>query len=248
VKTRLLAAPVMIACVGVLGSAATAHAAGGLSVTPAVVERTAKIGKVGSMRLSNSTNESLRVTVTVRPWGQELNGAVVPNLRTSLAHWVRPTTRAFTLRANRSRAITLKMFHRTRAGSLYAGVDIFGKPTHTRGRKGIIPQYRIISKLRLNPKHKRYGLRTGAAQIRGGTIILPIRNLGNTIDPIGGSYRISGPSGRSGTATAIAALPGKLIALNLGGTRGMRKGHYTISATVNQAGHRKAAHTGFTIR
>jgi len=248
VKTRRVAAPMMIAGVGMFGGAATAQAAGGLSVTPAVLEHSAKVGTVGSMALNNSTNENLRVTVTVRPWGQQLNGAVVPDLRTSLSHWVRPTSRSFTIRPGQRRPITLRMYHRTRSGSLYAGVDVFGKPTNTRGRKGIIPQYRIVSKLRLNALRKRYRLRTGAAQLRGGQIILPVRNLGNTIDPIGGTYRISGPSSRSGTAAAIAALPGKLIALNLGATRGLRKGRYTIAATVTQAGRRVNTRTGFTIR
>jgi hypothetical protein len=140
------------------------------------------------------------------------------------------------------------MVRHTSNGSLYAGVDIFGKPTNTKGRKGIIPQYRLISKLRLNAKHKILKWRTGAAQLRGGQVILPIRNLGNTIDPIGGTYRISGPSGRSGTMKAIAALPGKLIGLNLGATRGMKKGRYNVAATVTQAGRKVVARTSFTIR
>ena len=77
---------------------------------------------------------------------------------------------------------------------------------------------------------------------------MPIRNLGNSIDPIGASYTISGPSGRAGTAKAIAALPGKLIGLNLGYTKGMKKGTYTIAATVNQGGRKAVTHTSFTVR
>jgi hypothetical protein len=237
-----------VACAGVLGCTATAHAAGGLSVTPAVLEHTAKVGRVGSMTLSNSTHETLRVTVTVRPWRQQLNGTVLSDLRNTLSKYVRATTKTFTMRAGAKRPVTLKLYHRPGSGSLYGGVDIFGKPTNTKGRKGIIPQYRIISKLRLNANRKTYRWRTGAAQIRQGAVILPVRNLGNSIDPIGASYRITGPSGRAGTATAIAALPGKLIGLNLGYTRGMKKGHYSIAATVTQNGHRTVARTGFTIR
>ena len=68
----------LIACVGVLGSAATANAAGGgLSVTPASLETSAKVGTVGSLTLDNSTKETLRVTVTVRPWMQKLDGSVL---------------------------------------------------------------------------------------------------------------------------------------------------------------------------
>ncbi len=144
--------------------------------------------------------------------------------------------------------MTLKLYHVPHGGSLYGGVDIFGKPTSTKGRKGIIPQYRIISKLRLNAAHKTYNWRTGAAQIRQRAIILPVRNLGNSIDPIGGTYSITGPSGRSGSMQAIAAIPGKLIGLNLGSTNGMKKGTYTINATVNQGTRKAVTHTSFTIR
>ena len=248
VKTRRLAAPVVVACAGMLTSAATAHAAGGLSVTPAVLEHTAKRGTVGSMTLNNSTSETLRVTVTVRPWRQELNGTVIGDMRATLSRYVRATRQAFTIRPGQRRPITLKLYHRPSSGSLYGGVDIFGKPTNTRGRKGIIPQYRIISKLRLNPTRKTYRWRTGAAQIRGGQVILPVRNLGNSIDPLGGSYSISGPSGRSGKMAAIAAIPGKLVGLSLGSTRGMRKGRYTIAATVTQGNRRAVARTSFVIR
>jgi len=248
VKTRRLAVPVVVACAGVLGTATTAHAAGGLTITPAVLEKTVKVGTVGSMTLGNTTNESLRVTVTVRPWRQELAGNVIPDYRATLTRYVRATHRTFTLRAGQRRAIKLKMYHRPRGGSLYAGVDIFGKPTHTKGRKGIIPQYRIVPKIRLNPTRKTYRWRTGAVQLRGGQVILPIRNLGNSIDPFSGTYSISGPSGRSGRMNTIAAIPGKLIALNLGATRGMRKGRYTVAATVTEGNRRAVARSTFVIR
>jgi len=248
VKTRRLAAPVVVACAGLLGSAATAHAAGGLSVTPAVLEHTMKRGTVGSMTLNNSTNETLKVTVNVRPWRQELNGTVIGDMRSTLNRYVHATKRTFTIGAGQRHKITIKLYHRPKAGSLYGGVDVFGKPTNTKGRKGIIPQYRIISKLRLNPTRKSYKWRTGAVQLRGGQVILPIRNLGNSIDPFGGSYSISGPSGRSGQMNSIAAIPGRLIALNLGSTRGMRKGRYTVAATVTEGNRRAVARSSFVIR
>jgi len=248
VKTRRLAAPVVVACVGVLGSAATAHAAGGLSVTPAILEHQAKVGTVGSMTLNNTTSETLRVTVTVRPWRQELNGRVITDPRLTLSRYVRATSTSFMIGRGAKRPLTFRMLRRTSSGSLFGNVDVLGKPVNTKGRKGIIPQYRLISTLRLTPSHKRYKLRTGAAQVRGGRVILPVRNLGNTIDPIGGSFRISGPSSRTGTMAAIKALPGKLIGLDLGASRGMRKGRYSLSATVMQGGRNVRVSTGFTIR
>jgi len=248
VKTRRLAAPVVVACVGVMGFAATAHAAGGLSVTPASLENRAKVGTVGSLTLNNTTNETLRVTVTVRPWRQQLNGDVFADPRATLSRYVRSTSNRFTIAGGAKRSISFRMLRRTSNGSLYGSVDILGKPTNTKGRKGIIPNYRLISKIRLNAARKSFRLRTGAAQVRQGNVILPVRNLGNTIDPIGGNFTITGPSGRRGNMKAIAALPGKLIGLSLGSTRGMRKGRYTVNATVAQGSKRVNARTSFTIR
>jgi hypothetical protein len=247
VKTRRLAAGMVVASVGVLGSASAANAqSGGLSVTPASLESRAKLGSVGSLTLNNTTRETLRVTVTVRPWRQQLNGTVVADPRSNLTRYVRAATRSFTIGAGAKRPVSFRMVRRL--SSLYASVDILGKPTNTKGRKGIIPNYRLISKLRLNPSRKTYKWRTGAAQVRQGAVILPVRNLGNSIDPIGGSFRISGPSSKSGSMARIAALPGKLVGLSLGSTRGMRKGRYTVTATVTQGSKRTNVRTGFTIR
>jgi hypothetical protein len=251
VKTRRLAVPMVVACAGVFASAAPAHAqSGGLSVTPASLEHTAKRGVVGSLTLNNTTKETLKVTVVVRPWRQELFGKVVVDSRTTLTKYVRATVRSFTIGAGAKRPVTFSMLRGTGSGSLYGAVDVVGKPTNTKGRKGIIPNYRLISKIRLNaPKSKkRYRLRTGGAQVRSGVVVLPVRNLGNTIDPIAATYTLSGPSGRNGKAAAVAALPGKLVGLNLGAARGMRKGTYTVTAKVTQAGRTVNARSTFTIR
>ena len=247
-KSRRFAVPVIVACAGVFGGATTAHAQGGLSVTPAILENKAKRGTVGSLTLVNTTKESLRVTVRVRPWRQQLDGRVITDPRATFSRYVRPSRSGFTMPAGARRPILFRMLRGTRSGSLYGNVDILGKPTNTRGRKGIIPQYRLISTLRLHPSRKTYRLRTGAAQVRGGQVVLPVRNLGNTIDQIGGSFRISGPTSRDGSFRAIAALPGKLVALGAGSTRGMSKGRYTITGTLTQSGRRMNVRSSFTIR
>jgi hypothetical protein len=249
VKGRRLAAPLVIACAGVLGSAATAHAqTGGLSITPAILEHRAKVGSVGSLTLHNTTKETLRVTVRVRPWLQQLDGKVFTDPRATLSRYVRATRSSFRIGAGAKVPVRLQMRRRTRSGSLYGNLDILGKPVNTRGRKGIIPQYRLISSVRLHPSRKSLRLRAGAAQVRRGQILLPVRNLGNTIDPIGGNYRITGPSGRTGNFRAIATIPGKLVGLSLGATRGMKKGRYTVSASLTQAGRRFSTRTSFTVR
>src|SRR3954462_15682123 len=98
-RTRRFAVPV-VACLGVLGVCSSpAFADGGLSVTPAVLEHRAQLGGVGSYTLNNTTRETLRVTVTVRPWRQQLNGTVVADPRANLTRYVRSTKRTFTLGA-----------------------------------------------------------------------------------------------------------------------------------------------------
>ena len=163
VKTRRFAVPVVVACAGVLGSCATAHAAGGLSITPAVLEHSAK-----RRNRRHDVAQQLHQRVAAR----DGHGAPVApgaqrhrdrRLAQHLSKYVRATTRTFTIRAGAKRPLTLKLYHVPHGGSLYGGVDIFGKPTHTKGRKGIIPQYRIISKLRLNASTS-YNWRTGAAR------------------------------------------------------------------------------------
>ena len=246
--TRRLAVPVVFACVGVLGVAGSAHAAGGLSVTPAMLEQRAHLGKVGSLTLNNTTSETLRVTVRVRPWIQQLNGTVVTDPKATFTRYVRATRQSFTIRAHAKVPVNFRMVRRTSSGSLYGNVDILGKPTKTKGRKGIIPQYRLISSIRLNPAKRRLKLRTGAAQIRNRTFVLPVRNLGNTIDPITGTYSISGPGSKSGNITAMRVVPGKLVTLGLASTKGFKKGRYTITASLAQAGKRTNVRTSVTLR
>jgi hypothetical protein len=251
VKTRRFAVPMVLACAGVLGGSATAHAqSGGLSVTPAALEHTARRGTVGSLTLTNTTKERLKVRVTVRPWRQELFGKVVIDMRSTLSKYVRATSRSFTMGAGVKRPLTFRMLRGTGSGSLYGAVDITGKPTNTKNRKGIIPNYRLISKIRLNAasKKRKYRIKTGGAQVRSGVVVLPVRNLGNTIDPISATYTLSGPTRRNGTAKGVAALPGKLIGLNLGAAKGMKKGRYTVTAKVMQAGRTFNARSSFTIR
>ena len=159
---------------------------------------------------------------------------------------MRATRRSFTIRGGAKVPVTFRMVRRTGSGSLYGNVDILGKPTRTKGRKGIIPQYRLISSFRLHPRSKTIKLRTGAGQVRNRTFVLPVRNIGNTIDPVSGTYRLSGPGSRSGTIKSVSVVPGKLVALGLTSTSGFKKGRYTISASLSQGGKRFNVRTSVT--
>ena len=102
--SRRFAVPMVVACAGVFGAAEAAHAAGGLSVTPAILEHRAALGTVGSLTLNNTTNETLKVTVNVRPWRQELNGKVLTDPRATFNRYVRATRRSFTIARRRQGA------------------------------------------------------------------------------------------------------------------------------------------------
>ncbi|HWK29135.1 MAG TPA: hypothetical protein VNS09_21415 [Solirubrobacter sp.] len=210
-----------------------------------MLEHKANLGKVGSFTLQNTTKETLRVSVTVRPWRQQLNGDVVSDPKANLTRYVRATRRSFKIKAGQKVPVNFRMVRRTKAGSLFGSVDVFGKPIKTKGRKGIIPQYRLISSLRLHPRKAKVKLRTGAAQVRRGSLLLPVRNLGNTIEPVGGTYKVGS---RTGTFKAVRVVPGKLVGLNLGSARGLKKGRYTVTATLTQGNKRINARTSVTVR
>ena len=246
--SRRFAVPMVVACMGVLGAAEAAHAAGGLSVTPAILERGARLGNVGSLTVAPHLQSSLPVRINVRPWRQELNGKVITDPRATFNRYVRATRRSFTIRGGAKVPVNFRMVRRTKSGSLYGNVDILGKPTRTKGRKGIIPQYRLISSLRLHPRKKTMKLRTGVGQIRNRTFVLPVRNLVNTISPITGTYRLSGPGSRSGSFRSVSVVPGKLVTMGLTSTRGFKKGRYTLTASLSQGGKRFNVRTSVTLR
>ncbi len=101
VRSRLVAGALGLAVAGtatgsVIASAdeaapvAKAAQQGGVSITPASVERTAKRGAVGTITVKNTTKDTMRVTINVRPWIQNRNtGAVVLNTKASLSPYVR---------------------------------------------------------------------------------------------------------------------------------------------------------------
>jgi hypothetical protein len=67
--------------------------------------------------------------------------------------------------------------------------------------------------------------------------VLQVRNRGNTVDPVGGSVDVSGSGGgRSAGISSERILPGKTINVKLLGLRGMRRGSYSASVTLSQAG------------
>ena len=123
-------------------------AQGGLGVTPAILETTARRGASGSVTITNSTGRKLRMTVRARPWRQARNGDVAANRSRTLGNVSLSATR-FTLDSGAQRSVTVGLSRVPSRGSQYGALDIVGKPA--RRRKGINVAYNLVSSLRFNP-------------------------------------------------------------------------------------------------
>jgi hypothetical protein len=217
-----------------------AAAQGGLAVSPSIFETTARRGASGSVTITNSTGRRLRMTVRARPWRQARNGNVAANRSKSL-RGVSVSATQFTLASGAQRSVSVTLGRVPSRRSQYGALDVLGKPT--RRRKGINVTYNLISSLRFNPSSsaRRLRLRAGRAKVTGRgsrrALVLQVRNRGNTVDPVGGSFDVSGSGGgRSGGISSMRILPGKMINLKLTGLAGLRRGSYTASVTLSQSG------------
>jgi hypothetical protein len=228
-------------------------AQGGLAIDPARLVTTARRGASGSVTITNSTGRKLRMTVRARPWRQARNGDVAAN-RSKRLGGVSVNATRFTLEAGAARSIGVTLTRVPSRKSQYGALDVVGTPT--RRRKGINVNYNLISSLRFNPTAgaRRYRLRAGRAKVTGRgssrALVLQVRNRGNTVDEVGGSVDVSGSGGgKSGTISSKSILPGKRIDLRLMGLGGMRRGSYTASITLSQAGKNRISVTrSFRIR
>ena len=230
---------------------ARASQQGGVSISPAIVEKTAKRGTVGSITVKNTTKDTMRVTVNVRPWIQNrATGGVALNTRASLSPYVRASPATFNL-APGQRTVRLRMVRMTASGSLYAGFQVFAKQARAKARNGIIPQWDLRGKLRLNPARKRPNLKLGSTRVLGAgnnrSLILEVRNLGNTLDSVGGTVNITGPTPRNANVPGIPVVPGQVVQLKGGSLRGMKPGNYTASWSITQGGRRYTTRASFRL-
>lgn len=216
-------------------------AGGGLSVTPAVIERTAVRGDTASIAVVNGTSGPLRITVTPRPWTQSRSGAVAANRHKTLLSRVGVSARSFTLAAGGRRTVTMTVKSLPSSGSLYGSIETIGLPSGPAKKNGITAAYRLISTLRLNPPQarRRLAVRAAAPRVSGRAVVLPVKNTGNTVRPISGDVRIKGALGsRTATIRPTPILPGSTVNLGLGSAKGLPKGTYTVTVSLVQDGKR----------
>jgi len=224
------------------GGHAARQSTGMLSLSPGIVDIPAQTGALGSITVSNTTQRAMRITVRARPWTQSRTGAAIPNRRRTLSE-VRLETTQLTLPGGEDRQIPVSIERIPSGGSLYGAIEVIGEPTGTRPR-GIAADYRLISSLRLNPATPRLRVRAGSARVRGGNVVLSVRNTGNTIEPIRGSARVRGPGGtRNQRIPSTRIVPGATVDLRMGSAGRLPRGAYTATVRLSQDGRRVASAT-----
>lgn len=235
------------AAVAVAGSAATA--AGGLSISPAIIEHQATPGAVGQLRINNATSRSMAIRVRARPWIQARSGAVETNPRKTLSG-VRLGATSFTLAPGTARTVTATLLTRPAGGSLYGALEVVGTPKGG-AVNGVRARYRLLGSLRLNPAkaQRRFRVRVGAAAADGSGVAVAVRNAGNTVEAISGAARITSASGTLRSELAgTRILPGAVVDLRLHQGR-LRAGSYTAAVTLRQGGRTVAtAKRTFRVR
>ena len=262
----MLAAPCLCGVVlarGVIAVAddetsARAAAAGGLSLTPQRVERIARVGATGAVTVANSTSRTVRVSVRVRPWRQARGGAVTPDARRTLSRQVAVRPSAFRLAAGARRTVSLRLRRHPSGGSLYGGIDVVGVPVGAKPLNGIVPRFRLVGSLRLSPVKPVMRVRSGRLKVTGRSgrhaLVLPVRNRGNTIEPVVGAVTLTGPSGtRPNVLKPVRIVPRRTVNMTLGTYRGLLRGQqggrYAISVTLTQSGRTVLRTTRrFTLR
>jgi hypothetical protein len=253
VRVLPLAIPAALAAFGVAPAIAVGGGLG-LSITPPLIEHAAVPGNVGSVKVDNETGRQMKITVSAHPWIQSASGVSVPNQRATLGG-VRSNVAAFTLASGASRVVTVSLLHAPKAGSVYGNVDVTGVPVGAPAPNAVTVGYRLVSSLRLDPLHPARRAAAGRAAVTGnarhGTVVLAVRNTGNTIEPIGGSVRITGARGaETGSIAAFRILPGRTVdvpAFALDGS--LPAGSYTLSAWLSQGGHHiLSVERGFSLR
>jgi hypothetical protein len=102
--------------------------------------------------------------------------------------------------------------------------------------------YRLVGTIRILPSAPMLSLVPGAIKASKGTAVLPIKNAGNTLDPVTGRISVKDSRGtRNTTVQAVKILPGGKVNLPLGSK--LTKGSATAKVTLNQRGKKQLSLT-----
>ena len=81
------------------------------------------------------------------------------------------------------------------AGYLYGAMEVVGVPTDAATRKGVVLGYRLVGSLRVLPAAPKTPLTAGNAKAVRVDRGIPVKNAGNTLDPVTGSVKVKGARG-----------------------------------------------------
>jgi hypothetical protein len=117
-----------------------------------------------------------------------------------------------------------------------------GLPTDAATRKGVVLGYRLIGAVRILPAAAKYALTASTVKAAKGTAVIPVKNSGNTLDPVTGSVKVKGAAGTKNiTVAPVKILPGKSV--NLPAGTKLAKGSYTATVALVQHGKKALAVT-----
>jgi hypothetical protein len=225
--------------------ARTAQANGGLRVSPAGIERQAAAGVANTVTVTNDSRETLEITVNARPWRQSSTGQTSPNRRRTLGG-VSISDKEFSLGSGDSKQLTVT---KTSGSPLFGALEVIGLPRNADDRKGVVTGYRIVGALRFNPAERTFKLSIGSLKVSKKSLVLSVRNSGNTVEPVIGNVRLKGPLGtRQTSVDSTRILPRKRISLPLMSTKRLTPGRYTATITLRQGGQRFEATKRVRIR
>ncbi|HEU0315778.1 MAG TPA: hypothetical protein VFR49_00525 [Solirubrobacteraceae bacterium] len=238
-----------------LPAAFAAGGGNGLSLSPPLIEQPAKVGAIGSFKVANATGQPLRISVSARPWRQSADGSVAPDQRRTLPE-IHLGASSFTLADGASQDVSLALTAVPGTGSVYGSYDVIAAPTQAPARHSAVTvEFRLVGSLRLDPVAPQLAAAASKVVVSGtrshGELFLAVRNTGNTIQPIGGSVRVSGRSpALSSVLKPVAILPGATVNLAALGLHGsLPAGSYTLAATLRAGGKTlKQVRLHFTLR
>jgi len=218
-------------------NAKPAAAEGGLKVGPVIIEKTAGAGPLGPMTVTNNSSKSVDVTVAARPWVQSSSGVVTANRRRSLSG-IQLSDTKFALAAHTSKAVTVTA---TTGASMYGAVEVIGIPDGAEDKDGVVLGYRLVASLRLLPATPEYDLAAGSPKVTGKgadrAVVLPVKNAGNTIEPVKGSVSLKSALGtHQDDLDALRILPGKRVNVLLSKVKSLKPGSYTVTVRLTQGG------------
>ena len=247
---RLMALGAALTALGVGGAAlgqtaaaggAAAQADGGLSMMPAMIQHGPQAGALTTLTVANRSAAPMAVTVTPRPWTQAATGKVSPNRRATLPG-VSVSQSTFTLAPGAEQQVSATLTSSPGAGYLYGAIEVVGLPTDAAARKGVVLGYRLVGSVRILPSTPKYGITAGNPKAVKGTAVIPVKNTGNTLDPVSGTVTVKGARGTKNLAiAAVRILPGKSV--NIPAGTKLAAGSYSATVKLNQRGKKALSAT-----